>query len=138
MRYVRLGTITATLALGTAAALGAQGAALAAPTGLVDAASKTVKAMVKDIGLVVPARCVVAEQARSDRTWAAYSAKSARNCNPGDGYTVAHRSNGVWKALPIGGSSGTCSDLKAKLADAGAPNAVYRDFRAGKLCVKGE
>ena len=138
MKRARLGTITTALALGAVAALGAQGAALAASAGVVDASSKTVKAMAKDMGLVVPARCVVAEQARSDHTWAAYSVRSGSGCNPGDGYSVAHRSNGMWMALPIGGSYVPCSDLKAKLADAGAPNSVFRDFRAGKFCVRGE
>ncbi len=138
MRHRKLGAVGFALALGTAMALGLPGGAVAASSGMVPASGKTVKAMVKDMGLQVPAKCLSAKQARSNRSWAAISGKSGPGCNPGDGYSVAQRANGKWKALPIGGSYVTCSDLKSKLAKAGAPKSVFRDFKAAKFCVKGE
>ena len=138
MRRVGLGAASAMLLVGTALALGAPGAASSASAGMSPASGKTVKSIVRDVGLMVPARCVVAEQARSNRSWAAYSLTTGAGCNPGDGYTVVQRSGGKRNALPIGGSSVPCSYLKSQLANAGAPKSVYRDFKAGKYCVKGE
>lgn len=138
MRHARFGGVVAALAIGAAVITGAPTVAVAASAGMVDSSGKTVKAIVKDLGLTVPARCVVAQQARSKRSWAAYSLTTGTGCNPGDGYTVVQRSGKKWKALPIGGSYVPCSYLKSKLAKAGAPKSVYRDFKAGKYCEKGE
>ena len=133
-----VGAVVATLAVGATLALGLPGAALASSPGMVKASAQTAKQIVDDIGLPVPARCVAAKQARSDRAWGAYSIRSGSGCNPGDGYTVVHRSGGSWEALPLGGSYVPCSALKEGLAKAGAPASVFRDFKAGKFCVAGE
>jgi hypothetical protein len=134
----RFGAFAATGVLGGVMVVAGPGLAAAGSPGMVDSSGKTVKALVKDLGLTVPARCVVAQQTRSDRSWAAYSLKSGPGCNPGEGYAVVQRSGGTWNALPIGGSYVTCSDLKSKLTKAGAPTSVFRDFKAGQYCVKGE
>lgn len=138
MGVSKLSAFSVVLVLGAGLALTQSGVALAASPGLVKASGQTVRGIVGDIGLSVPARCVVAEQARSNRAWGLYSLRSGGGCNPVDGYTVIHRSGGSWKALPLGGSSVPCSALKAGLADADAPASVFRDFKAGGACTRGE
>jgi len=133
-----LGTAAVALGAGLALAMSLPGPAGAASAGMAPSSGKTVKAIVKDVGISTKARCVVGHQARSDKSWGAYSLTTGAGCNPADGYTVVHRTGGGWKALPIGGSSVPCSYLKSQLSSAGASKGVFRDFKAGGYCIKGD
>jgi len=112
----------------------------ARPTGVVKASPRVVAKMVKDMGTPNPAKCQAAELARSDRSWGAFSLANPlpAGCSIYEGYSIVHKVKGTWKALPIGGSSVPCSDFRKSLKKAGAPAAVYRDFKAGGYCIAGE
>ena len=94
--------------------------------------------MVKDIGITQSAKCQAADLARSDRSWGAFSLVNPlpAGCSAYDGYSIVHKVNGVWTALPIGGSSVSCSGFKKSLKKAAARDSVYRDFKAAGYCQR--
>lgn len=136
-RTFQIGIASAAAAL---VALSGTSTAIAGSSGMTKASSRVVAKIAKTSGSTVPARCLNAELARSDKSWAAvwlvYSPQTG--CPVGEGYYVVNKVNKRWQALPIGGSYVPCSVLKSELKAAGAPKSVFRDFKAGGYCVKGE
>ena len=134
-----LATVTAGAAVAASVLAGAS--ASAAPrAGVVDAKPKVVAAMVADMGLSNAATCFQAQRARSDRRWAAFGLASplGAGCDAYDGYTVIRKVQRTWEAIPVGGSSVDCSDLRAGLDEYGAPRSVYRDFKRAGYCNRGQ
>ena len=110
----------------------------ASSAGVVKASPRVVAQMVKDMGSTQPAKCQGSDLARSDRSWGAFSLANPlpAGCSAYDGFSIVRKVRGTWAALPIGGTSVSCSGFRKSLKKAGARDSVYRDFKAAGYCQR--
>jgi len=114
-------------------------AAAAEGRGVTKASTKTTKAIMGDLGISVPIKCVSAYRSNSKKKFALYGAAAGVSSDCiryiGEGGSVVVKKKGkTWIALPLGGTGIPCPELKRQFRDSRVPLSVFKDFRTIGIC----
>jgi hypothetical protein len=114
------------IALSASLAVGVSTPALAKDRSTVKASTGEVKALIVDLGLIVPAKCLSVRLVRADKRWGSYSGRSPRpsGCMElGDDPSIIVKKSGTWMVLPLMNDT-SCEQAKAMMRQNGASSKV--------------
>lgn len=115
------------VALGAGLMLGGAAPAAAKAGPMAKASKSDTKALLSDLNLVVPAKCVKFRLVRINRSWGSYSPKTPppQGCPAvGDASTIVVKQGGTWRGVPLMNNLVTCAEFRAALRSNGAPKKV--------------